>query len=149
MTTGLTITKTFSDDALLDLRLEAANTTCTFKTNVFCGWDHLDNLIKALKSFATEINNNQYDFKLGDFGKFSAGGACAANIKHFGLSGLITITISLESSWEPAGSELRASAATIYFKVDPSSLDSFVNELTALKLNNREYQASLVGRTDY
>ena len=133
---GLRITRHWSDDDLVELRVEVGDGTSSFVNEVYASRGALDEAVGSLRTLAGELRGGRYDLGFGEFGPEYAGGAFRARL-HFAVPGRLFVTCEQESELTEFGAEAVASRATMHLRSEPALLDRFVRELAALAAGTR------------
>ena len=137
MKPGIHLAKIWSDDDVIELKIDVCDGASTFSNRVYLGYDALANAVQGLDSFKNAIHGGLFDLRFGEFGPEYANGAFHARFdfakhsKHF-------ITAKLQSQFEEFSRFPVASESTLYLKTEPGLLDNFITELKSLNAQTRE-----------
>jgi hypothetical protein len=137
MKPGISFSKIWFDDDVVELKIDSFDGKSLFSNNVYAGHQDLDDLVVGLSSFKDHVHGGIYDVELGSFGPEYARGAFRARL-HFQERGKIYITIAAQSEFEEFGIKIVASEATLYLRSEPALLDNFIGELRALTAGKRD-----------
>lgn len=124
-------TKIWSDDDVIELRVDVCDGTSLFSNQVYVGHSHLAETAANLGIFKSQVHGGLLNVCFGEFGCEYANGAFRARF-HFPSPGRLHISCQQESGFEPFATKTVASQATLYLKSELALLDRFVTELQAL-----------------
>ncbi|MBL9089430.1 MAG: hypothetical protein JNM10_19990 [Planctomycetia bacterium] len=133
---GLTLTRGWSDEGMLEFRIEGCDGTSSFVNEVCVGLADLEAAVEALRTFQGGMQGGPHDLAFGGFGPTWAGGAFRARLQV--MAGRLLLSCEQESSFEPFGDQPVASRATLFFRSEPALLDRFVRELAAVASGHRQ-----------
>jgi hypothetical protein len=143
MKSGISITKIWSDDDAVELKIESSDGKSVFTNTAYVGWIALEELVEGLQVFRNQIHGGIFDIQFGAFGPEYADGAFDARL-HFQLPGTLRVSLRAQSEFNEFGTKTIASEATLFFNSEPVLLDNFVAELKALSKKKRT-DAALAG----
>jgi hypothetical protein len=136
MKPGLVITKVWSDDDCVELKVDVSDGTSFFSTKVYVAHKMLVNVLSDLENFKNQVNGGIVDIRFGEFGPEYANGAFHGRL-HFAKTNRLYITCRIESDFQEFSINKVAPKATLYLKTEPVLLDNFIAEFRSLKTNNR------------
>jgi hypothetical protein len=125
MKPGIRFSKIWSDDDMIELRIDVSDGTSFFSNEVYVGYQKFEDTIKELKVFRDHIYGGLLDIEFGSFGPEYASGAFHARL-HFQEPGKLYITCKLQSRFERFSIKEVASEATLYLESEPILLDNFI-----------------------
>ncbi|MFJ9451923.1 hypothetical protein [Herbaspirillum sp. NPDC101397] len=131
MNAGICFTKIWSDDDLLELRIEINEGRSRFQTEVYAGHEQLGQLVLALEVFKGEAPGTQYDLRFGEFDPQFAAGACHFLLK-FNARGVLIITAHLQSQFFDFDGKKVANEGKLHLRSHPAQLDDFLRGLAAI-----------------
>lgn len=134
---GITFTKIWSDDDLVELRVEVSDGRSSFSNDVYVGRVQLKTVVAELETFKTHIHGGLYDLRFGEFGPEYASGAFHARF-HFQERGLLHLTVMSQSDFDDFGKKKVASEATLFLKTEPALLDNFIRAIANLSSGSEE-----------
>jgi hypothetical protein len=134
---GITFTKIWSDQDMIELRIDVSDGTSFFSNHVYVGYSQFAEAVSHLDTFKTHVHGGLLDMRFGEFGPEYASGAFHARLQ-FHNTGKLCITCSQQSAFEDFGRKNVASEATLYLRTEPVLLDNFLEQLKALDAKNRE-----------
>jgi hypothetical protein len=124
-------TRIWSDEDLLELRIEVSDGRSHFSIDTYVGVDWPSEVKKSLLVFRDHIHGGIFDLKAGEFGPEYASGAFVARM-HFAPPGTLNVSTLQQSAYfEYKGSKV-ASEAKLFLKTEPVLLDRFIEELDRL-----------------
>jgi hypothetical protein len=138
---GISFTKLWSDDDMVELRIEVSDGRSSFSNDVYVGHVQLRTVVAELETFKTHIYGGLYDLRFGEFGPEYASGALHARL-HFQERGLLHLTVMSQSEFNDFGKKRVASEATLFLKTEPALLDNFIRAVASLS-NGAEESAHL------
>ena len=141
MTPGITFTRIWYDDDVVELAVKVRDDASSFTTNVYVGHQQLKNVVEELEGFRNQVHGGLYDLTLGSFGPEYANGAFHAKF-HFRSPGRLFVSTRQESDFTEFAVGRVASEAKLYFVTEPILLDNFIAELRRLASESAE-QATL------
>lgn len=133
----VTFTQIWSDDDMVELRIEVTDGRSSFSNDIYVGHQHLRATISELNTFKTHIHGGLYELRFGEFGPEYASGALHARF-HFQDRGVVFITVRSQSEFTDFGSKNVASEATLHLKTEPALLDNFIRELESVSGGSEE-----------
>jgi hypothetical protein len=128
---GIDIVKIWSDEDMVELRIQFSDGASQFSNKVYVGHQHLKDTVIGLDRFKDQVHGGIHDLRFGEFGPEYASGAFHARL-HFQDRGKIHITVSAQSDFFDFGKKRIASEATLYLIAEPSQLDEFIRALGAV-----------------
>jgi hypothetical protein len=134
---GISFTKVWSDEDMIELRIGVSDGTSLFSNEVYVGYSHFADTVSQLDKFKDQIHGGLIDMRFGEFGSEYASGAFHARF-HFPKPGKLYITCKQQSGFEDFGGKNVASEATLYLVTEPVLLDNFLEQLKALDAKKRE-----------
>jgi hypothetical protein len=134
---GITFTKIWSDEDMIELRINVSDGTSLFSNQVYVGYSHFAEAVSQLDTFKDHIHGGLHDIRFGEFGPEYASGAFHARFQFHNTSTLC-ITCNQQSVFEDFGRKNVASEATLYLRTKPVLLDNFFEQLKALNSKKRE-----------
>ena len=137
MKRGISFTKIWADDDMIELRIDVCDGASLFSNQVYVGYSDFTDAVSRLDTFKDHIHGGLLDMRFGEFGPEYASGAFHARF-HFRQSGKLYITSKQQSAFEDFGRKNVASEATLYLKTEPVLLDNFLEQLKALDAKKRE-----------
>jgi hypothetical protein len=132
MNPGIFFEKIWSDEDVVELKINSCDGYSLFSNKVYVGHPEMDELIAGLDAFRGHAYGGMYNIEFGAFGPEYANGAFHARL-HFQKPGKIYVTVKAQSGFEDFGVKNVASEATLYFTSEPVLLDNFIAELRALR----------------
>ena len=112
MDRGIQLSRIWSDEDIVELRVTVADGASRFVNHVYVGNRHLGETISELDSFKDHIHGGILDVRLGEFGCEYASGAFHARL-HYPKPGSLYVTCRQESDFEEFGKKTVASCATM------------------------------------
>jgi hypothetical protein len=137
MKRGITFTKIWWDEDMIELRIDVSDGTSVFSNQVYVGYSHFAEAVSQLDTFKTHIHGGLLDMRFGEFGPEYASGAFHARLQFYNTATLC-ITCNQQSAFEDFGRKNVASEATLYLRTEPVLLDNFLDQLKALDSKKRE-----------
>jgi hypothetical protein len=134
---GIRFTKVWSDEDLVELKIEVSDGRSFFSNLVYVGHLDLADTVSKLDAFKRHFHGGLLDVSFGGFGPEYASGAFHARF-HFPKPGKLYVTSRQESDFEQFSQKTVASCATLYIKSEPALLDRFVEELKTLSAGSGE-----------
>jgi hypothetical protein len=131
---GIQITKVWFDEDVIELKVDVSDGTSFFSTNVYVGYQQLDDTISGLDVFKGQVHGGLFNIRWGEFGLEYANGAFYGRL-HFARPGKLYITCRLQSDFKEFSLSQVASEATLFLRTEPVLLDNFISELKALNAN--------------
>jgi len=141
MQNGISISKVWSDDDIVELRISVTDQSSSFTNTVYLGNGQLGELVEQLSTFRNHIHGGIKNIRFGEFGPEYANGAFHARL-HFRAPGKRYVSTHQQSEFTGFSVGNVASEAKMYLVSEPILLDYFIAELEALATGARE-QASL------
>ncbi len=135
MERGIQIARIWSDDDVVELRIDVCDGQSRFVNQVYVGHGMLADAISRLDSFKTHLHGGIFDLRFGEFGCEYANGAFQARL-HFPKPGRLFITVEQESEFAEFARKTVASRATLYLQSEPALLDRFIDELASVARNS-------------
>jgi hypothetical protein len=128
-------TRIWSDDDLLEQRIEVCDGRSHFSIDSYVGVDWPSDVMKSLLVFRNHVHGGLFDLKTGEFGLEYASGAFLARM-HFAPPGTLYVsTIQQSDHFEYKGNRV-ASEARLFLKTEPVLLDRFIEELDHLRISS-------------
>jgi hypothetical protein len=137
MMPGIHISKVFSDDDVIELRVDVSDGASRFSSKVYVGHGALDDGVASLRIFKDQVHGGLLDIRWGAFGPEYANGAFHARF-HFPVPGRLFVSCEQESEFVQFGKKEVASRARLYIKSEPALLDRFISELQAVAAGKSE-----------
>ncbi|MES2759946.1 MAG: hypothetical protein V4693_21445 [Pseudomonadota bacterium] len=131
MKSKIGLAKIWSDEDMVELRVEVCDGNSSFANKIYVGHQCLKEAVSALNRFKDQIYGGILDLRFGEFGPEYGSGALHARW-HFQDRGKIYITVSVQSRFTTFGRKVVASEATLYLISEPALLDEFIRDLRAL-----------------
>ena len=131
MQKGISLTKIWSDDDLIELRIIVADEGSSFSNTVYVSQVALQTLAKELTIFKDHIHGGIKDIRLGEFGPEYANGAFHARL-HFKGPGKLFISTHQQSDFSDFSMGKVASEAKMFLASEPVLLDNFLPQLRGL-----------------
>ncbi len=142
MQSGIYISKIWSDDDVIELKITVSDGVSSFSNKVYVGHGEFAEMASNVNVFREQIHGGLLDIQFGAFGPEFASGAFYARL-HFPRPGKLYITCKMESSFEEFSIKKVASEATLYLKTEPVLLDNFIGELKSFTAKKSD-EAKLV-----
>jgi len=127
---GIHISKIWSDDDVVELKIEVSDGASLFSNQVYVGHAELADAASSLNAFKDDLYGGLLDVRFGEFGCEYANGAFHARF-HYPSPGRLCVTCRQESDFEQFSKKTVASKATMYVISEPVLLDRFIAELQA------------------
>jgi hypothetical protein len=137
MHNGVSISKIWSDDDVVELRIVVTDDASSFSNTVYIGHGQLVDLTNELDVFRTHIHGGLKDIRFGEFGPEYANGAFHAWL-HFRVPGRLYVSTHQQSDFSSFSVGEVASEAKMYLVSEPVLLDNFIAELGGLANGARE-----------
>ena len=131
MKPGIYISKVWSDDDVVELRIGVSDGASLFTNLVYVGHAVLEDAVSSLRVFKDHVHGGLLDARFGEFGPEYANGAFHARF-HFPVPGRLFVSCEQESDYAEFSKTEVASRATMYLKSEPALLDRFIGELQAV-----------------
>lgn len=131
MTPGIRFTKLWSDDDMLDLKVEVCDGNSMFTTDIYVGHKHLADTVSELYKFKDHIRGGLFNLRFGEFGPEYASGALDVRM-HFRTRGNLLLRVSAESRFREFEDRELASKATLHVVSEVGLLDNFILALRML-----------------
>jgi hypothetical protein len=138
MQKGISISKIWSDDDLVELCIAVTDRASSFSNTVYLGHGQLVELAEQLRNFRDHIHGGIKDIRFGEFGPEYANGAFHARL-HFRSPGKLYVSTHQQSEFTSFSVGEVASEAKMYLVSEPVLLDNFISELGALANGAREH----------
>ncbi|MFC4727216.1 hypothetical protein [Coralloluteibacterium thermophilus] len=136
------MTKIWSDEGLVELRILVTNEESSFSNTVYVGEAVLREMAGELLVFRNHVDGEIKDIRLGEFGPEYANGAFHARF-HFRAPGKIFIATHQQSEFSAFSMGEVAGEAKMYLVSEPVLLDNFISALKRLA-SGADEQATLV-----
>jgi hypothetical protein len=134
---GINFTKIWSDEDMIELRIEVSDGASLFCNHVYVGYSDFSDAVSRLDTFKDHIHGGLLDMRFGEFGPEYASGAFHARF-HFPKPGKLYVTCKQQSGFQDFGRKNVASEATLYLRTEPVLLDNFLEPLRFLDAKKRE-----------
>ncbi|MBD9478978.1 hypothetical protein [Pseudoxanthomonas sp. PXM02] len=131
MTKGISFTRIWSDDDLIELRIVVANEGSSFSNTVYASQRGLQHLAEELSLFRDHIHAGVKDIRLGEFGPEYANGAFHARL-HFRSPGKLYVSTHQQSEFSDFSVTQVASEARMFLTSEPVLLDNFLAHFLSL-----------------
>lgn len=131
MTPGIRFMKLWSDEDMLDLKVEVCDGSSLFTTEIYVGHKHLADTVSELHKFKDHIHGGLYNLRFGEFGPEYASGALDVRM-HFRARGKLLVRVSAESRFSRFEDRELASKATLHVVSELGLLDNFIFSLRML-----------------
>jgi hypothetical protein len=132
----ITFKRVWSDEDLVELRIESSDGASSFTTQVYAAHETIRELLSSLETFKTQVHGGLYDVRLGEFGPEYANGAFRARL-HFQSRGKLHISVHAQSEFKDFGNKNIASEASLYLVSEPALLDRWLEELREMAVGKR------------
>lgn len=96
MTPGIRFMKLWSDEDMLDLKVEVCDGNSLFTTDIYVGHKHLAETVAELHKFKDHIHGGLFNLRFGEFGPEYASGTLDVRM-HFRTRGKLLLGASAES----------------------------------------------------
>ena len=137
MKSGIHISRVWSDDDVVELRILVSDGMSSFSNQTYVGHAALENAVSSLDVFKNHVHGGLFDLRFGEFGPEYANGAFHARF-HFPVPGRLFVSCEQESEFVEFAKKEIASRATMYVKSEPALLDRFIAELRAVAAGTGE-----------
>lgn len=137
MKSGIHISRVWSDDDVVELRILVSDGASSFSSNAYVGHAALEDAVASLRVFKDSVHGGLLDLRFGEFGPEYASGAFHARL-HFPVPGRLFVSCEQESEFVEFVKREVASRATMYIKSEPALLDRFIAELGAVSAGTSE-----------
>lgn len=137
MKPGISFSKIWFDDDMVELRIQVADGRSTFVNEVYVGHQQLTDLVTDLNRFKTHVHGGIYDMTFGSFGPEYAHGAFHARLD-FQDQGILFVTVKSQTDFQDFGKKNVASEATLYLRTQLALLDNFIAAMKDVGDGNRE-----------
>jgi hypothetical protein len=134
---GISFIKIWSDQDMIELRIEVSDGASLFSNQVYVGYSHFSGAVSQLDTFKDHIHGGLLDMRFGEFGPEYASGAFHARF-HFPEPGKLYITSRQQSGFEDFGGKNLASEATLHLRTEPVLLDNFLEPLKGVDAKKRD-----------
>jgi hypothetical protein len=134
---GISFSKIWSDQDMIELRIEVSDGASLFSNKVYVGYSDFSDAVSQLDTFKDHIHGGLLDMRFGEFGPEYASGAFHARF-HFPEPGKLYITSRQQSGFEDFGRKNVASEATLHLRTEPVLLDNFLEQLKAIDAKKRD-----------
>lgn len=128
MQKGISISKIWSDDEIIELLVAVTEQASSFSNSVYIGHRQLRELLPQLHVFRSQIHGGIQNIRFGEFGPEYPNGAFHARL-HFRFPGKLYISTHQQSEFTQFSVGDVASEAKMYLVSEPVLLDSFITEL--------------------
>jgi hypothetical protein len=124
-------TRIWSDDDLLELRIDVCDGRSHFSIDSYVGTEWPAEIKSSLLVFRDHVHGGIFDLKAGEFGPEYANGAFVARM-HFAPPGILNVsTVQQSDYFEYKGTKV-ASEARLFLRTEPVLIDRFIEELDRL-----------------
>ena len=137
MKSGIQISRVWSDDDVVELRILVSDGASSFSNNAYVGHAVLEDAVSSLRVFKDHVHGGLLDLRFGEFGPEYASGAFHARF-HFPVPGRLFVSCEQESEFVEFAKREVAGRATIYIKSEAALLDRFIAELGAVSAGTSE-----------
>ena len=137
MPNGISISRIWSDDDLVELHIVVTAQASSFSNTAYAGHEQLTELADELSIFKNHIHGGIQDFSFGKFGSEYANGAFQARL-HFRSPGKLNVSTHQQSDFTSFSGREVANEARLYLVSEPVLLDNFIAELGCLVNGTRE-----------
>ncbi|MBK6942080.1 MAG: hypothetical protein IPH13_18020 [Planctomycetes bacterium] len=131
MKSGIHISRVWSDDDIVELRILVSDGVSSFSNNAYVGHPALEDAVASLQIFKSQVHGGLLDVRFGEFGPEYASGSFHARF-HVPAPGRVFVSCEQESEFVEFAKKEVASKATLYIKTEPALLDRFIAELRAV-----------------
>ncbi len=135
MDPGIRMMRIWSDEDMIELRIDVSDGVSLFSNKVYVAYSTLTETIADLNSFKDDVHGGLLDIRFGEFGPEYASGAFHARF-HFPSPGRLHVTCKQQSDFCDFSIENVASKATLYLKSEPVLLDRFLASIGRLVTEN-------------
>lgn len=137
MKPGIHISRLWSDDDVVELRILVSDGTSSFSNKAYVGHAALEDAVSSLHVFKDHVHGGLVDLRFGEFGPEYASGAFHARF-HFPVPGRLFVSCEQESDFVEFATKVVASRATMFVRSEPALLDRFIAELRAVSAGTSE-----------
>ncbi len=147
MKPGISFTKIWFDDDMVELRIKVSNGDSVFTNDVYVGHQQLMDLVKDMDRFKTHVHGERVKFTTMTslvrlVLKVHASGAFFYARLHFQERGIVLrYCEKSQSEFADFGKKNAASEATLYLRTEPALLDNFIEELRQISGGKRRCAA--------
>lgn len=134
---GLTLTRVWSDESMLELRIDVCDGTSSFVNEVYAGFAGLEEDLVELQFLLGRPEAGAYELAFGDVGRTWSGGGFRARFR-FAVPGRLLVSCEQTSAPVELGTTKVANSASIHLRSEPALLDRFVRELAAVAGGHRQ-----------
>ncbi|MDX1996343.1 MAG: hypothetical protein SF066_01385 [Thermoanaerobaculia bacterium] len=131
MRPGIQISRLWSDDDVVELRILVSDGVSSFSNKAYVGQAALEESVSSLDVFKDHVHGGLFDLRFGEFGPEYASGAFHARF-HFPEPGRLFVSSEQESEFVEFAKKEVASRATMFIRSEPALLDRFVAEMRAV-----------------
>jgi hypothetical protein len=131
MTPYIRFVEEWSDEHVVELRVEVCDGTSSFVNRVYAGHDQLRHAVAGLHGFQGQTDGDTFDLRFGEFGPDCASGAFDARLQ-YRRRGKILVRVRMQSEFDTFDDEKLASEATFHLVSEAVLLDEFVRGLRSL-----------------
>ncbi|MGH9718971.1 MAG: hypothetical protein ACRD8O_02070 [Bryobacteraceae bacterium] len=131
MATFIRISPDWSDEDVLQLRIEVSDGASTFVSSAYVSPDWFGETADALERFGKQVYGGLYDMEAGTPGPEFAGGSFLARFHWYKPTGLF-ISARHESDFFDFKGHQVANEAKLFLRTEPALLDRFIAELRAV-----------------
>jgi len=140
--TGFQIEAIYSDEDLLQLRIQGSNGAYGGEAEVYVGLDKIPNMARALRGFPSTAGENLV-FELGNFDPKYAGGGVLLQFQ-CGSTGKVSVEATIENDPKKSTGHFGKVQFTVW--IEPAAIDLFIPMLEKIGVD-RQGKAILCGLT--
>ena len=137
MKLGIHISRIWSDDDVVELRILVSDGASSFSNKAYVGHAALEATVSSLRVFKDHVHGGLFDLRFGEFGPEYASGAFHGRF-HFPVPGRLFVSCEQESEFVAFAKKEVASRATMYLSSEPALLDRFITDLRAVSAGASE-----------
>ena len=137
MKKGISFTKIWSDDDLVELSVIVFDGNSSFANTVYIDQDQPSVLVKDLSVFRDQTHSGIKEIRFGEFGPEYANGDFHVRL-HFRAPGGLLVFTHQQSEFVDFSVSKVASESKMYLTSEPILLDNFISELKGLANGVRE-----------
>jgi hypothetical protein len=137
MSSHLELTRTWSDDDLIQVTFVVCDGVSTFTNEAYVPLDWGTVTAKALHAFGRQVHGGLFDLQAGDEGPEYASGSIRARF-HWYKPDQLLISTRQQGSYFPFKGSTTAPEARLFLRTEAALLDRFVASLPALDVRGGE-----------
>jgi hypothetical protein len=137
MQKGISLSRIWSDDDLIELRIVVADKGSSFASTTYVSQMMLQTLARELTVFRDHIHGGIRDISFGQFGPEYANGAFHARL-HFKGPGTLYVSTHQQCEFTDFSVGQVASEARMFLRSEPILLDNFLTHFRGLASGARE-----------